>query len=59
MSENDGLKGTVTRLQEQLEASRSSSRGRQGAWEQLNQRFSLKLHELRDLQHEMASLLNS
>lgn len=59
LSENDGLKGTVTRLQEQLEASRSSSRGRQGAWEQLNQRFSLKLHELRDLQHEMASLLNS
>lgn len=59
IAENEGLKGTVSRLQEQLEASRSSAKGRQGAWEQLNQRLSLKLHEMRDLQHEMALLLNS
>ncbi|XP_064459403.1 homer protein homolog 2-like isoform X2 [Ornithodoros turicata] len=59
LTENDGLKGTVSRLQEQLESSRCSAKAKHGALEQLNQRLALKLQELRDVQHEIASMINS
>lgn len=47
------LKAATQRLQDQLVV----SQGRQAAWEQLAQRLAHRLHDLRDIQHELASLL--
>ncbi|XP_077532073.1 homer protein homolog 2-like isoform X1 [Haemaphysalis longicornis] len=53
LSDNEMLKAATQRLQDQLVV----SQGRQAAWEQLAQRLAHRLHDLRDIQHELASLL--
>ncbi|KAK8761175.1 hypothetical protein V5799_027565 [Amblyomma americanum] len=55
LSENEALKGAAQRLQEQL----CAAQARQGAWDQLAQRLAHRLHDLRDLQHELATLLST
>ncbi|XP_065291425.1 homer protein homolog 2 isoform X1 [Dermacentor albipictus] len=55
LSENEALKSAAQRLQEQL----CVAQGRQAAWEQLAQRIAHRLHDLRDLQHELAALLSA
>lgn len=55
LSENEALKSAAQRLQEQL----CAAQGRQAAWEQLAQRIAHRLHDLRDVQHELAALLSA
>lgn len=55
LSDNEMLKAAAQRLQEQLVV----AQGRQAAWDQLGQRLAHRLHDLRDLQHELASLLST
>ncbi|KAL3228094.1 hypothetical protein MRX96_004014 [Rhipicephalus microplus] len=55
LSENEALKSAAQRLQDQL----CAAQGRQAAWEQLAQRIAHRLHDLRDLQHELAALLSA
>ncbi|KAL1428174.1 hypothetical protein MTO96_002583 [Rhipicephalus appendiculatus] len=55
LSENEALKSAAQRLQDQL----CATQGRQAAWEQLAQRIAHRLHDLRDLQHELAALLSA
>lgn len=55
LSDNEMLKAAAQRLQEQLVV----SQGRQAAWDQLGQRLAHRLHDLRDIQHELATLLTT
>jgi homer protein len=59
LADNEGLRSSVSRLQEQLDTTKSSNKAKKGALEQLNQRLAQKIQELKDIQHEISSLLNS
>lgn len=59
LSENDNLKSTASRLQEQMENSKAVQRAKKAALEQLNARLALKIQEMRDIQQEVNVLLNS
>ncbi|XP_013773340.2 homer protein homolog 1-like isoform X1 [Limulus polyphemus] len=57
--ENDSLKTSMNKLQEQLDTAKMDSKTKKGALEQLNQRLAQKVQEFRDIQQELASILNS
>ncbi|XP_067121377.1 homer protein homolog 2-like isoform X5 [Centruroides vittatus] len=59
LADNEGLRTSVTRLQEQLDGTKSTNRAKKGALEQLNQRLAQKIQELKEIQQEIATLLNS
>ncbi|KFM69654.1 hypothetical protein X975_18318, partial [Stegodyphus mimosarum] len=59
LADNEGLRSSVSRLQEQLDTTKSSNKAKKGALEQLNQRLAQKIQELKDIQHEISNLLNS
>ncbi|XP_054721419.1 homer protein homolog 1-like [Uloborus diversus] len=59
LADNEGLRNSVSRLQEQLDTTKSSNKVKKGALEQLNQRLAQKIQELKDIQHEISNLLNS
>lgn len=59
LADNEGLRTSVNRLQEQLDTTKTTGKLKKGALEQLNQRLSLKIQELKDIQQEMSGLLNS
>lgn len=56
LAENDTLRMSVSRLQEQLESVRISG-SKQPALEQLSNRLGMQIAELRELHVELASLL--
>lgn len=59
LSDNEGLRTSVMRLQEQLDGTKSTNLAKKGALEQLNQRLAQKIQELKEIQQEIATLLNS
>lgn len=59
LADNEGLRTSVSRLQEQLDTTKTTGKLKKGALEQLNQRLSQKIQELKDIQQEMSGLLNS
>ncbi|XP_076305112.1 homer protein homolog 1-like isoform X2 [Tachypleus tridentatus] len=59
LMENEELKIGIGKLQEQLDAAKSTSCTKKATLEQLNQRLAQKIQEFRDIQQELASFVNS
>ncbi|XP_013776126.1 homer protein homolog 2-like isoform X2 [Limulus polyphemus] len=59
ISENESLKTSIFRLQEQLDSAKTDNKTKKVALEQLNQRLILKVQEFRDIEQELAAIINS